>query len=63
MKIGDRVKMSAAGRDEYGDWPNNPHDVEGEVSEPMEGEKEWISVNWDNGGWNEYLPEHLELIA
>ena len=54
MKVGDRVKMSKAGRNRYRNEHDNPHDLEGTVVEPLH--KGWTRVQWDNGSLNSYVP-------
>jgi hypothetical protein len=60
FKVGDRVKISNAGHQKWGDGDDNPVDLVGTVDGSDE---TWIDVMWDNGWHNTYnAPEQLELI-
>lgn len=60
-KVGDRVRISDAGKKEFSDHESNPYDGVGEIT----GKGSWLAhkVSWDNGEFNTYDPEHLELAC
>lgn len=60
FKVGDKVKMSEAGRAKYPDEFCNPHNVIGEVFLLKE-KGMTCRVRWENNCTNAYYPEHLEL--
>jgi hypothetical protein len=58
-KVGDRVRMSAAGKARWGNDRCNPHDGEGTVSNV---DSTWTQVRWDNSLINSYKEGQLELV-
>lgn len=59
MKVGQRVKLSEAGRQRYVDEYDNPHDLEGTVVPSLH--RGWTRVEWDNGYHNSYMPDLKSL--
>lgn len=59
IKVGDKVRMSAAGRHKYDDRPANPHSRVGEVTR-VKSDLSWYpyTVIWDD---NEYLENQYEV--
>lgn len=57
-RVGDRVRMSSAGKSKYPDKSHNPHDEEGEVFSISSR----VRVKWDNGETNSYLEGELEQL-
>jgi hypothetical protein len=62
MKIGDRVKLSEAGRLRYHNRLNNPHHTEGVLVEPPSWTSWPYRVQWDNEYPNSYKEGQLELV-
>lgn len=58
LKVGDRVKMSAAGKERWTNNPNNPHDGVGTITRM---DSLWTQVRWDNSMVNSYKEGQLEL--
>lgn len=62
-KVGDRVRMSAAGKARWMDSPSNPHESIGTVQNV---DSTWTQVRWDSprtGMVNSYKEGQLELVA
>lgn len=58
VKIGDRVKLKAAGITRFGNQSNG-------ATGTVTGEKDsdgWHWVKWDGGSGNNYKPEHLKRV-
>lgn len=58
LEIGDRVLFDPIVSRWDIDSPDNPSDIVGTVSEV----DYWVTVEWDNGGWNRYNPNDEDLI-
>ena len=58
LEIGDRVLFDPSVSRWDIDSPDNPSGIVGTVSEV----DYWITVEWDNGEWNEYDPNDEDLI-
>jgi len=64
FKVGDRVKIATTSEFYKYNSPGNPRDTEGVISEIKEGYLSiylGIYVKWDNGRYNTYNSEDLEL--
>jgi len=64
FKVGDRVKIATTSEFYKYNSPGNPRDTEGVISEIKEGYLSiylGIYVKWDNGRYNSYNSEDLEL--
>ena len=59
LKVGDRVRMTEAGKRAWSNSSINPHSREGVVSHLGE---VWIQVKWDGGCHNSYKEGQLELV-
>lgn len=59
-KVGDRVRLSDRGKAEFSDHESNPYNIGGTIT----GEGLFLAhkVEWDNGHYNTYDPEHLEIV-
>lgn len=62
LQIGQRVRLSASHCWERNDA--NPTHCDGTVIDPASigGTTGWVYVDWDNGGFNSYVPEDDDLI-
>lgn len=64
MKVGDKVRLSAKGRNDFYDGYSNPHYGSGFIVEKRdieEGGMPW-RVRWGDDVYNVYDSEHLEVI-
>lgn len=63
FKVGDKVKMSAVGKDNWVNRATNPHDGEGVITSIAE---IWARVSWGNDKYNSYQVgeiSHIEPVA
>lgn len=66
FKVGDRVVITDKGYENHGAYSDNPKGIVGTVEVVREGKDDnkqefKYEVTWDNGGWNTYYAEDLEL--
>lgn len=63
FNVGDKVLMSAVGKDEYKERFNNPHNEIGVVRrlDPIDDEYPY-RVRWEGGGINSYREVDLEFL-
>ena len=59
LKVGDRVRMTEAGKRAWSNSSINPHGREGVVSQVG---TVWTQVKWDGGCHNSYKEGQLELV-
>lgn len=62
FKVGDVVKMSAAGKKEFTNTEYNPFHLTGIIESKRSSSRMNINVTWSNGEKNSYDPEDLELV-
>ena len=60
LKVGDRIRMTEAGKRAWTNSSINPHNKEGVVTQLGE---VWTQVKWDGGSHNSYKEGQLEMVV
>ena len=61
LKVGTRVLLSEAGRDNWENEEENPHHTTGRISQVKQDYRMPYQVQWSNGYHNDYFREDLEF--